>query len=466
MGQTEGQVDGAAGKVRLALAKAQNWSLTDRLAWLKKLDSLIALEKETILKTVAQDKGVSEHQVLLNEYMVVRLICGYYLRNAGRILGDEDRSRPFSLNFGNKKVVVKKEPLGVVAIITPCNYPFSIPMVSAISALLAGNAVLLKTASEMTKSRTLINGLIKASLMNFGVADLFEVVVGAGAAVGEALAKCPLVDKIHFTGSTSVGRRLAQLNSETRFTPPTLELGGSNAAIVLEDANLKQAARVVVWGRFCGMSCNNIKRVFVVASVYESFCKEVENQTRQLASEEAPSASAKEAENYNRFLRDYAVLVQKTDLVQGLGPRILRVPEPGENLLVLREETFVPLLPIVKVKDENEAIQLANQSRFGLGASVFTGSKARFNSVASRLECGGVFHNDAMAEYAQAQVPFGGWKQSGSGYSHGPEGLLELVRLKTVITERWSAPKLQLYPWTKNKMNWLRKLADLIVRLS
>lgn len=459
------QVDKAAQRVRAAFDNAGKWSLADRLEWLRRLDSFIALEKETILKQVAHEKSVSEHQVLLNEYIPVRLLCKYYLRTAAKVLGDEDRSKPFSLIFGNKRVVVKKEPFGVAAIITPANYPFSIPMGAVISALLAGNAVLLKTASEMPASRTLINGLIKASLEHFGVADLFETVAGEGASVGEALVRCSLVDKVHFTGSTQVGRRIAQVNAEVRFTPPTLELGGSNAAIVLEDVNLKQAAQVVVWGRFCGMSCNNIKRVFVVEQVYEDFYKEVERQVLQLTSEEVPDVLQKEKDNYERFVADYTL--RTNELVTS--PRtaqILRVIEPNNDLLVLREETFVPLLPIVRVKDEAEAVRWANQSSFGLGASVFTRNKKRFVRVADQLECGGVFYNDAMAEYAQSQVPFGGWKQSGCGYSHGPEGLLEFVRFKTYITERWPAPKLQLYPWTKAKMRWLRKLADVVVRLS
>ena len=120
----------------------------------------------------------------------------------------------------------------------------------------------------------------------------------------------------------------------------------------------------------------------------------------------------------------------------------------------------------MKVADEAEAVELTNRSSFGLGASIFTKDKKRFERIAGQLECGGVFHNDAMTEFAQPQVPFGGRKDSGWGYSHGPEGLLEFIQLKTVITERWPAPKFQLYPWTERKMKWLRKLADLLIKLS
>ncbi len=443
------------------------WSLKTRLWWLKKLDKILAENKDRILDTVARDKKANPHQILLTEYTSIRWLCQYYLRHAKEVLQDENRSRLLSLNWNNKKVVVRKMPLGVVGIISPHNHPFALPMGAVITALLAGNGVVLKPSSDTPETADLINELIKKSFGDDCANGIFALLRLKGPAA-MALVECPLVDKIHFTGSTEVGIKIRELNAKVRMTPPTLELGGSNAAIVLEDADIKQAARVIVWARFASMSCNGIKRVFVVAPIYEKLCQVINNQIWQLRDCEQVLIPDKEIPNLNRFAEDYQKYEKRLGgpTVPYCRPRMLRIEKPDENLLVLKEETFVPLLPIVKVRDEAEATEWANKTQYGLGASVFTKDKKRFERIAKQLECGTVSHNDAMSEFAQSQVPFTGWKNSGWGSSHGLEGLLEFVRPKTVIAEKYSAPKPQLYPWTKAKMNWLKRLADLIVRLS
>jgi len=460
---TEVSTTEAARRIKDELKNIRNWSLDTRLRWLKALDGWLVKNKDLVLKTVAQEKKTCEYGILINEYIVVRLLCKYYLGNAKKILGGEDRSRPLSLNFGNKKVVIRKEPLGVVGVISPHNHPLSLPMGAVISALLAGNGVILKTASETPKTGKLVAEMVKITLGYFDAGGIFERLPGK---VGPEIVECPLVDKIHFTGSSEVGHQIAQKNAKVRLTPPTLELGGSNPAIVLEDADIKGAAQVIVWARFASMSCNNIKRVFAVAPVYAELYQEVENLVKRLQEHELALTPEKETDNYAKFLEDYLTRTGQVMFGGKVGPRVLRVAKPREDLLVLKEETFVSLLPIVRVEDEAEAVEWANKTPYGLGASVFTKNKKRFERIANQLECGSVLHNDAMTEFAQIQAPFGGWKDSGHGSSHAPEGLLEFVRLKTVITERWPAPKLQLFPWTKGKMKWLRKMSDWIVKMS
>jgi len=458
--------DEAAKRIKNALKNIRNWSLDTRLQWLKALDEWLVKNKDLVLKTVAQEKKTCEHGILINEYVVVRLLCKYYLSNAKKILRDEDRSRPLSLNFGNKKVVIRKEPLGVVGVISPHNHPLSLPIGAVISALVGGNGVILKTASDTPKTGELVAKMVKTTLGYFYASGIFERLTGK---VGMEVVECSLVKKIHFTGSSEVGHQIAQKNAEVRLTPPTLELGGSNPAIVLEDADIKGAAQVLVWARFASMSCNNIKRVFVVAPIYAELYQEVKNLVKQLQKHELAPTLEKEIGNYSKFFWNYLMHTDSGmdhDNLRLGEPRVLRVDKPTEDLLVLKEETFVSLLPIVKVKDETEAVEWANKTPYGLGASVFTKNKKRFERIANQLECGSVLHNDAMTEFAQIQAPFGGWKDSGHGSSHAPEGLLEFVRLKTVITERWPAPKLQLFPWTKGKMKWLRKMSDWIVKMS
>ena len=462
--------DQSAVRVRRALSELSDWGLKRRIQWLRWLDHLIASRKDQILATVAADKKVSEHQVLLNEYAVVRLLCRYYIKNAHWILRDEDRSGLLSFwNWinKNKRFVVKKEPFGVVGIISPGNYPFSLSIGNVIPAVLAGNAVVLKPAPEREETNKLVNDLMVMSLELFKVEKIFEI-LPSGDQLGQDLVRSWGIDKIHFTGSVKTGRWIFEENMKVRYVRPTLELGGSNPAIVLEDADIEETARVILWARFCGMSCNNIKRVFAVEVVYDKLVQTLEAGLKNLAAHEVEPILEREYGNYTLFIRDYLECLDRP--AEGdwydFKPKILKVDEPCGGLFVLQEETFVPLLPVVKVRDEAEAINRANNSKFGLGASVFTKDKKRFLRIASQLDCGGVFYNDAMTEFAQTQLPFGGRKQSGLGYVHGPEGLLEFVRLKTIIMDRWRAPKLHLYPWTPGKMKWLRRLIDWIIKLS
>src|SRR3989344_7055738 len=464
-------VDGAAFRVRRALWELSDWGLKRRIQWLRYLDHLIISRKDQILVAVAADKKVSEHQVLLNEYAVVRLLCRYYIKNAYRILRDEDRSGFFSFwNWinKNKRSVVKKEPFGVVGIISPGNYPFSLAIGNVIPAILAGNAVILKPASERKETNKLVGDLIAMSLESFKARKIFEI-LPSDDHLGQDIVCSRLIDKIHFTGSLQTGHWIFEENRKIRFVQPTLELGGSNPAIVLEDADIAEAARVIFWARFCGMSCNNIKRVFAVGSVYKKLLAALVVELGKLQLHELEPISEREMYHYTLFTSDYLYHLESRFSAADwydFKPKILRIDDPSPNLLVLQEETFVPLLPVVRVKDEAEAISRSNNSQFGLGASVFTKDKKRFLRIAGQLDCGGVFHNDAMTEFAQTQLPFGGRKNSGFGYVHGPEGLLEFVQLKVIIMDRWRAPKLHLYPWTSGKMKWLRKFIDWIVTFS
>ena len=452
-------VDGAAFRVRRALSELSDWGLKQRIQWLRWLDHLIVNHKDQILAAVVADKKVSEHQVLLNEYAVIRMLNSYYIKNAYRILKDENRSSIFSLLWPNKKSVVVKEPFGVVGIISPANYPFSLSLGSMIPAILAGNAVMLKPAPGSEKTCEVIKELLDLSLNLHGASKIVEILPSVEC-FGHDLVRNQLVDKIHFTGSVSSGWWVHQENSKIRLAPVTLELGGSNAALVLEDADVDLAAKVIAWARFCGMSCNNIKRVFVVAAVYEKFLEAIEKEVRDLREHEFERVSEKEACRYVAFLADYHQHLEKKlegDCGYDFQPKILRIDDPSPNIRVLKEETFVPLLPVVKVQDVEDAVGWANHSKFGLGVSIFTKNRKLFRSLAKRIDCGGVFHNDAMTEFAQPQIPFGGRKNSGSGYIHGPEGLLEFVQLKVIVEERWKFFRFNLYPWTARKMSWLRK---------
>ncbi|MDA2936516.1 aldehyde dehydrogenase family protein [Patescibacteria group bacterium AH-259-L05] len=443
------------------VSKTQYWSLEGRIIWLKDLDYRIAKAKDEILSTVANEMKLSEHTVLVDQYVPLRSWIKWWKKNAHEILCDENRSR--SLLWLHKRGIVRKEPLGVIGIITPHNSAFSLPLGGIIESLLTGNAALLKPAENRRQTTALLNRLVEESLTVFDRADMF-CVLSEGIEYAKALGYSPLVDKILFTGSDKTGRKVHQANAQVRFTPVRLELGGSNPAIVLEDADLNRAANVIVWARFSDISCNNIKRVFVVEAVFMEFFDIIVKKVSQLQPHEIDCClSDQERATYNRFLQDMDIDPDKEEVL----PILIGIQGKNRDRLILKEETFVPILPVVKVKNDKEAVELANSTQFGLGASIFTRDRERFVALADKLECGTVLHNDAMTEYAMVQLPFGGWKASGSGYTHGPEGLLELVRIKNVISERWFGKfvaNLPLYPWTEKKMKLLRKLSDILIK--
>lgn len=451
------------------------WLKEERLKWLRELDGVVVGHKDEILKVVSQDLKTSEHSVLVSEYVVVRNLIRYYKKVAKGILNDENRSNFLSLLWGNRKTVVKKVPLGVVGIITPSNSPFSIPLGLIIPAILAGNAVVWKPSPQTKNTNRFLAKLLRSSFRDFEFSPV--EVLPSDDKIGEEMVKNPEVDRIFFVGSARVGELIRQINAAVRSIPPVLELGGSNAAIVLEDADLEMAARVITWGRFGVISCNSIKRVYAPQSVYWSLLENLVDEVKKLrACEKAPIPRGQE-ERYTRFVDEYFSSIRfskKRELLREHGfPTkesfyflgILPVIEAAP-FSFLREETFMPLLPVVCTTTEEEAVQLANHESFDLGAVVFTRNKEKFKEVANSLAVSTVVHNDAMIEFAMPSVPFGGGGKSGWGYVHGPEGLLEFVKIKTTIEERWQAPKFHLFPWTPAKCRFLRKMVDFILNLS
>lgn len=475
-------------KVEAALEKikdAPSWLLKERIEWLKTLDLLLRYYKERILRVVSEEKECSDFRVLINEYSPVRLLVRYYIKNAQSVLGPENRSKPFSFLWGTKKISVHKEPFEIVGVISPLNYPFSLPLGPVISALLAGNRVILKPA-DAPKTNILIYELITKSLATANQLSRFAM-LPADIECGKELVACRDVQKIHFTGSYKTGMKVHLANNAVRFVPATLELGGSNPAIVLEDADLEKTASVIVWARFSGMSCNNIKRVFAVGDIFEELYKKIKSKILVMSPEEFNQKYLDEDKNsYENFLHEFF----KSELIDSenycircgnefLKPTLLKIKNPYNNLSVLKEEVFVPILPIIRVESAEEAVNLSNNSPYGLGASVFTSSKRRFREIAHSLECAVVLMNDAMTEFAIPQVPFGGWKSSGYGYTHAPEGLLEFIRLKTIIEEKRlrtiikekieekiGVPQIQLFPWTKRKISLLKRWGNKIINLS
>lgn len=400
---------------------------------------------------VARENGKPVGEAMGVDVGVTLALADHFVVAAPRFLRARWR-RSHMLAAWRKRVALVREPYGVVGIISPWNYPMFLPLSSGLPALLCGNAVLNKP-SEWTPS---IAELIKECLHAAGIpADIYQVIHGAGA-TGAAL--CDVVDKVFFTGSEATGRKVAQVCAQ-RLIPCALELGGSDPAIVLADADLRHAARGIAWGRFsnAGQTCVAAKRVFVEASVYPDFLAHLKAVVESLR----VGPGTEDSTDIGPMIRpeQRATLeAQFNDAIAHGAKAALRVPAPlGDcffpptiltdvpgDCRAMTEETFGPLLPVTPVRDVEEAIARANASTQGLSASVWTGDVARGVAVARRLEAGSVLINDACTAAGISDVPHGGFKASGLGKVHGDLGLEECVRTKAIAVDRFQSWR---QPW-------------------
>jgi acyl-CoA reductase-like NAD-dependent aldehyde dehydrogenase len=364
-----------------------------------------------------------------------------------------------------KRAFVERDPLGVMAVISPWNYPFILSMTPTCTALFGGNGVVLKPSEVTPYSGLLVEDLAREAGLPEG---LVQVVIGGGG-TGEALVRSG-VDKVFFTGGPRTGRAVLAAAADS-LTPTVLELGGKDPAIVLEDADLERAAGGIVWGSFlnAGQSCIAVERVYVVEEVYDAFLREVLAGVRKVKTgstsgvEVGPMTTASQLAWVEHQLKE-AVEGGATVVVGGhrtdpasnvLEPTILTGADPSSS--VLREETFGPVLTIVPVRDGEEGVQLANETPYGLSASVWTRNQARGIAIAQRLRVGAVCVNDALVHFGLPSLPFGGVGESGFGRSHGVEGLEEVTRSRSVVVDRFGLKREPWwFPYTRNTERLLR----------
>jgi len=341
-----------------------------------------------------------------------------------------------------KRAFVEREPLGVVGAITPWNYPLILSMDAAVSALFGGNAVVIKPSEFTPLTALMIPGLCREAGLP---EDLVRVVTGDGS-TGAALVRAG-VDKISFTGSTPVGRAVLAAASES-LTPVTLELGGKDPAIVLEDADLDRAARGIAFGAFfnAGQTCISIERVYVARSVADAFTERVVEVARSLRAgvdEDRDMGPIITRAQYAKVVRQIEDALAKGArvLTGGIPPEGARVIQPtvlvdvDDSMEVVRDETFGPVLPVIPVDSEDEAVAKANASGYGLFASVWTRDRARGLRVARRLHAGGVSVNDSLSHYGVAALPMGGVGDSGFGRRRGREGLDEMTTVRSLFVD-------------------------------
>jgi acyl-CoA reductase-like NAD-dependent aldehyde dehydrogenase len=369
---------------------------------------------------------------------------------------------------------VEREPYGVVGVISPWNLPIANPMRAVMAAVVTGNTVVLKP-SEMSPLTAL---LMRDIALEAGFPpDVFLVATGDGA-TGAALVDAPL-DKISFTGSVPTGRKVAEA-AAPRLLPVVLELGGNNPMVVLADADLVRAANLAVQGAYwnAGQLCISVGRVYVEAPVYDEFVRRVVAETESLvadgegAAPEPDLGAVTTAAQLDRLER-------QVEDARSRGARVLtggrRLPGPGlrfapvvvadadHGMAIMREECFGPVMPIMKVPDADEAIRLANDSRYGLAASLWT-RRRRGERLVGRLRAGMVSVNDVLYHGFVAGLPFGGMGDSGYGRVHGEEGLREMTRTRSVLVDRMGLTREPLggYPFRRFGLRRVRALIRLL----
>ncbi|MBN2195153.1 MAG: aldehyde dehydrogenase family protein [Polyangiaceae bacterium] len=439
---TPGEVREAVERGRATSLAWGNTPLRERLRLLARLRAIIVEELDAVVARVTAATGKPDLEALAGDVYTTLDFIAHYEQSAENYLASEPR--PSHRLAPHASFRVDYEPLGVVGIIAPWNYPLQLAMVPLVTALVAGNTVVLKPSEVVPSVGALIQELCARTGFPAGVVE----VVQGGPEVGEALVDAR-PDKIFFTGSVATGKKIAARAAE-QLTPLELELGGKDPMLVFADAPFDRAVNGAVYGAFvnAGQVCVSVERAYVEAPIYERFVAAVTEAARRLrvgsgrAADLGPLIRPAQADLVEAHLDDAlakgARLTTPRERVgNGFRPLVLR--DVSHAMRVMTEETFGPVLPLMPFRSEPEAIELANGTRYGLNASVWTRDRARAERVVRALVAGNCAVNNVLLNIANPHLPFGGERESGWGRYHGPEGLRAFSRVKAVMLDESTA---------------------------
>jgi acyl-CoA reductase-like NAD-dependent aldehyde dehydrogenase len=447
---------GFDGRARV-LRRAQKWVLDNQ---------------ERVVATIVAETGKTHEDALLAEIGYVANAFGFWAKQAPAYLADEKvrSANPFVLG---RKLVIRYAPVGLVGVIGPWNYPLSNSFGDCIPALAAGNSVILKP-SEVTPLTSL---LMAEAMRECGLPDgVFQVATGLGE-TGQAV--IDEVDFVMFTGSTATGKKVMERAART-LTPVSLELGGKDPMIVLADADVERAANAATYYSMQngGQTCISVERVYVEEPVYDAFVGKVTEKVHALR-QGAPAGPGSVDVGAVTFPKQLDIVSAHVDGAREAGATVLtgghgrseggRFYEPtvlvdvDHSMTCMTEETFGPTLPIMRVADAEEAVRLANDSPYGLAASVWTRDIARGEALARRIEAGAVCVNDAQLHYLALELPMGGWKASGLGSRHGAGGIRKYARQQSLLVTRLAPKKdLHMFPYKARTTGLLGRALKLL----
>lgn len=445
-----------------------SWSrltLEERLSYFNRLRHSLIDQVDEIVEVISQSTGKVPVEALTADWMPVIDALQYIEKNAKSILGRQKRPTP--LFFFGKQSHIEYLSRGVVLVISPWNYPFQLAMMPVISALVGGNTVILKP-SEVTP---LIGTLIEKIFQRSGFPEGVVQVAHGGKELGAALTSGK-PDYIFFTGSVRTGKMI-QSQAAQDLIPTTLELGGKDPMIVFADAHLERAAKGAVWGAFTnsGQVCMSIERLYVERTIYDRFVDRIIAEVRSLCQ----GSSQDDDLGSMTFPAQIQVVKDQVEDALAHGARLVTGTMPDQwkhgmflspmvltnvcqDFRIVQEETFGPILPIIPFDSEEEAIEMANDSIYGLNASIWSADRKKAERVAAQLISGGVVINDVIVSVANPHLPFGGAKHSGLGRYHSAIGLQTFCHEQSIIIDRGRRKtELNWYPY-KGKYQPLKTL--------
>ena len=436
----------------------ENWSglaISERTRYLRNLKQLMVDEMDQIAKIISDDTGKVLTESIVADIMPILDAIDHIIRHAEKVLSRKKVKTPLLLI--GKKSFIEYMPRGVVLVISPWNYPLQLAMVPMISALAGGNSVILKP-SEVTP---LVGKCIEDLFRRSGFPEGTVQVAHGGKEVGAAFT-AGKPDYIFFTGSVRTGK-IIQQQAAKDLIPTTLELGGKDPMIVFEDANLDRAVKAAAWGAFTnsGQVCMSAERLYVQSSIYGEFLEKLKKEVNSLqqgtdldsdigsmtfpGQREVVKAQLDEAIERGAKLETG---LKSSDWKGDMFLPLTVITEVKQDMKIIQEESFGPLLPVVPFDTEEEAIDYANGTVFGLNASVWSSDKAKARRVASRLVSGAVVINDVIITVANHGLPFGGTKESGIGRYHSEAGLRIFCHEKAIMEDMgFMKSEIQWYPY-------------------
>jgi acyl-CoA reductase-like NAD-dependent aldehyde dehydrogenase len=452
------EVKAMAARGRKAQPEWEAMGFDGRAKVLRRAQKWVIDNSNRIIDVIVSETGKTYEDAQLAEVAYAANAFGFWAKHAPEYLADE-RVKSSQLFVKGTKLIVRYQPLGLVGVIGPWNYPLTNSFGDCIPALAAGNAVILKP-SEITPLTSMLMGDM---LRECGLPDdVYQVATGYGETGGALVDE---VDFIMFTGSTKTGKKVAERAAQT-LTPVGLELGGKDPMIVLADADLERAANgASFYGmQNAGQTCISVERVYVEEPVYDEFVAKVREKVGALRQGTPEGGPGTVDVGAMIFPPQIDIVSDHVEDAVGKGAKVEvgghskteggRFYEPtvltgvDHSMKAMTEETFGPTLPIMKVKDADEAVKMANDSPYGLAASVWTKDSAKGEAVARRIQAGAVCVNDAMLNYTALELPMGGWKESGLGSRHGAGGIRKYCAQQTILVKRL-APKrdIHMFPY-------------------